>query len=143
MPDILQDFPIRAPVARVFEAVSSPPGLDRWWTLRSSGQPALGAEYQLWFGPEYDWRARVTRCEPGRSFELELTGAMDDWMGSRVGFDLEEREGVTQVRFRHTGWPAASEHYRVSCHCWAMYLRILRRYLEYGETVAYEKRLEV
>jgi hypothetical protein len=31
----------------------------------------------------------------------------------------------------------------VSCFCWAMYLRILRRHLEYGEEVEYERRLDV
>jgi AraC-like DNA-binding protein len=37
--DILQDFPVRAPVTRVFDAVSRPDGLDRWWTKRSAGEP--------------------------------------------------------------------------------------------------------
>jgi hypothetical protein len=36
-----------------------------------------------------------------------------------------------------------SEHYRISCYCWAMYLRILKRYLEHGEQVPYAKRLDV
>ena len=35
------------------------------------------------------------------------------------------------------------EFYRVSCNCWAMYLRILRRYLEHGEIVPYDVRLDV
>jgi len=30
----------------------------------------------------------------------------------------------------------------VSCYCWAMYLRIMRRYLEHGESVPYERRLD-
>jgi hypothetical protein len=42
-----------------------------------------------------------------------------------------------------TGWPVDNEHWRISCYCWAMYLRLLRRYLEHGEIVPYERRLEV
>ena len=30
------------------------------------------------------------------------------------------------VRFHHCGWLTANEHFRISNHCWAMYLRILR-----------------
>jgi hypothetical protein len=45
--------------------------------------------------------------------------------------------------YDHRGWPDANDHYRTSCHCWAMYLRILRRHLEHGESVPYEKRLDV
>ncbi len=67
MPDIYSDFPIKVPAADVFRVVSTPAGLDQWWTKRSAGTPKMGAEY----------------------------------------------------------------------------LRILRRYLEHGETVPYEQRLDV
>lgn len=142
MADILQQFPIKASRQQVFDAVSTPAGLARWWTKRSSGESREGAEYELWFGPEYDWRAVVSRCVPGSEFELKLVSAMPDWLGTRVGFVLDEQEGVTQVRFHHLGWPVANEHYCVSSHCWAMYLRLLRRYLEHGEEVPYEDRLD-
>ena len=105
MADVFHDFPIKVSPAQVFQAVSSPSGLDQWWTRTSRGEPFEGADYELGFGPGYDWRARVTRCAPNTDFELE--------------------------------------HYRISNCCWAMYLRILRRYLEYGETVSYEDRLDV
>ena len=66
-----------------------------------------------------------------------------DWLGSRVGFRLDVKNEMTWVEFYHNGWPESNEHYRISCYCWAMYLRILKRNLEHGETVAYEKRLDV
>ena len=72
-----------------------------------------------------------------------MTQADEDWTGTLVGFRLERRNEKTWVQFHHTDWPSDNEHYRVSCHCWAMYLRILRRYLEHGERVPYEKRLDV
>jgi len=142
MADILQEFPVNAPVDRVFQAVSTPDGLDRWWTKRSKGKPAVGDEYELWFGPEYDWRATVTRCVPGTAFELRLMRADKDWIDTRVGFQLEPRNQGTWVRFHHTGWPAVNEHYRISNHCWALYLRLMRRNLEHGESVPYERRLD-
>lgn len=143
MADIYHDFPIKAPPERVYEAVTSPDGLDAWWTKRSAGRPSEGTEYELWFGPEYDWRGRVTRAVAPAEFELQLTEAHPDWIGTRVGFHLERATDATQVRFYHTGWPTPNEHWRISCYCWAMYLRILRRYLENGEMVPYEQRLDV
>ena len=138
MPDILQDLPIEAPIDRVFEAVSTPAGLDAWWTHRSSGRPQVGEEYELEFGAEYDWRAKVTRSSAPSEFELELTRADADWIGTRVTFRLRARGDGTWLEFAHAGWKTANDHYRISCHCWAMYLRVLRRFLEHGETVAYE-----
>ncbi len=142
MPDILQDFPINAPIEKVFQSISTPMGLDNWWTQESDGQAVEGAEFKLGFGPEYNWRAKVVRCVPNIEFELEMTQADGDWLGTRVGLHLEDREGLTWIQFHHTGWPQANEHYRISTHCWAAYLRILRRFLEHGESVPYEKRLE-
>jgi uncharacterized protein YndB with AHSA1/START domain len=143
VPDIFHDFPIFVSPDRVFEAVSTPDGVDRWWTKSSSGQQSLGAEWELHFGPGYDWKATVTKCDPGHGFELELTEADPDWKGARIGFRLDPGENRTRVRFHHLGWPQANEHYRISCYCWAMYLRILKRWLEHGETVPYDERLDV
>src|SRR5687767_7484956 len=61
MSDILQDFPIAAPPDRVFDTISSPEGLDQWWTLRSNGTPEVGTSYELDFGPAYQWKAEVTK----------------------------------------------------------------------------------
>jgi uncharacterized protein YndB with AHSA1/START domain len=141
--DIFHDLIIRAPVGRVFPIVSTPAGLDLWWTKTSAGTPALGSVYELSFGPEHDWRAKVSRCAPNSEFELELVRADEDWQGTRVGFQLDSSPRGTLLRFRHTGWPRVNDHYRVSCHCWAMYLRVLRRHLEHGESVPYEARLDV
>ena len=143
MSDILHELPIKAPLDRVFHAVSTPAGLDTWWTKHSTGVPEEGARYELSFGPEYRWRATVTRCIPSAEFELQLVYADSDWLGTRVAFRLETRSGATLLQFRHTGWPSPNEHYRVSCTCWAMYLRILRRSLEHDESVPYEERLDV
>ena len=143
MPSILHDFYINAPAEKVFAGISTPEGLNQWWTKRSSAEQKLGGVYDLWFSPEYDWRGRVTKYIPNTDFELEIFNADKDWNGTRVGFHLEEKNNLTTVQFYHTNWPEENEHFRISSYCWAMYLRILKRYLEYGETVPYENRLDV
>ena len=86
MADILHDLPIKAPIDRVFDAVSTPEGLDAWWTDRSSGTPGKGEAYVLWFGPEFDWRARVTRiapphdCDISRSFGTFKAVTAESWL---------------------------------------------------------------
>lgn len=143
MPDIHHQFPISAPAAKVFDAVATGEGLAQWWTLEASGDPREGGEYSLGFGPEYHWRAIVRRFAPGSEIEWEIVEADEDWPGTRVGIRLEDRGDSTLVHFRHVGWSEDNDHYRISCFCWAMGLRLLKRYVEIGETVPYEQRLDV
>lgn len=144
MPDILMDFPVSAPPARAFAAITTPAGLDQWWTLTSAGTAEPGAVMTLGFGPEYQWTARVTRCVADREFELELVDAMPDWAGTRVGFRLAATaSGGTRVQFHHAGWAEAGDHFRTSAFCWAMYLRIMKLGVEQGLQVPYEHRLAV
>jgi uncharacterized protein YndB with AHSA1/START domain len=142
MPDILQDFPIRTSPDRVYEAFAEPALLDQWWTVRSAGQPHVGATYELDFGPAFEWRAVVTRAAPGQAFEWRVTEADADWTGTLVGVELTPSQSGTHVQFHHRGWPAENAHFRTSTHCWALYLRLLRRLLVHGEFVPYERRLD-
>ena len=143
MADIFHHFPIESSAEKVFEAISLSEGLDKWWTKGSSANPYLGGIYTLDFGPGYIWKAIVTEYVKSSVFELKMTEADEDWLGTKVGFTLKNRLDKTDINFYHTGWPQKNEHYKISSYCWAMYLRILKRHLEYGEWVPYEKRLQV
>jgi uncharacterized protein YndB with AHSA1/START domain len=144
VPNIVHELVVRAPREQVFRAMVTPDGLAQWWTKASDGKPLLGAEYRLFFGPDFDWRGTVTRYEPDSVFELAITKSDPDWIGTRVRCELQtEGAADTRLRFFHTGWPVENAHWRISCYCWAMYLRIMRRYLEHGEIVPYENRLDV
>jgi uncharacterized protein YndB with AHSA1/START domain len=143
MADIFHNFPIKGSTHQVFEAISTAEGLDSWWTNNSVVKPAKEGEYKLGFGPGYEWRAKVSQWVPDSEFELTVTDADNDWQGTRVGFRLTENDGMTSVLFHHLDWPESNEHYRTSSFCWAMYLRLLKRYVEFGEVVPYAIRLDV
>lgn len=143
MPDILHRLPVRAPAARVFDLFATAEGLSRWWTRSATGAAEAGEIYTLDFGPGYQWTAMVAAIDAPRWIEWEMLDADDDWAGTRVGARLVEHDGRTTVDFYHTGWRHAHEHFRTTSCCWAQYLRILRRFAEHGERVAYDDRLDV
>ncbi|MFN0106962.1 MAG: SRPBCC family protein [Bryobacteraceae bacterium] len=142
MADIYHRFVIHGPPAQVFEAISTAAGLDSWWTLTSSGLAEPGAAYEFGFGPSHQWRAVAVCCETNSVLEWQITAAMDDWLGTRVGFTLHKAGDVTEVEFHHAGWTEATPHFRTTSYCWAMYLRLLKRFVEAGEVVPYGDRLE-
>jgi len=143
MADIFHHFTINASIEKVFDGISKPNGLDRWWSKNSTGNPGLDEHYKLNFGSGVNWNAVVTKYVQNKEFELTITSANNDWINTKVGFSLNYNNDVTEVDFYHESWPEKNEHYKISCYCWAMYLRILKRFLEYGEEVPYENRLTV
>jgi hypothetical protein len=143
MPDIYHIFYVGSTPEKVFEMISLSEGLDKWWTRNSLSSPKLQGEYHLDFGPLYRWKAVVTKYQQDLVFELRITEADADWTGTKVGFILESIGNRTEVNFYHSGWQQANKHFKISSFCWAMYLRILKRHIETGEEVPYEKRLAV
>ena len=143
MPDIYHQFPIDATPDTVFQAISTPEGINQWWTLNCMGHARSGDLCHLDFGPGYQWKARISKFERNRAIEWTMAESDPDWIGTQVGFELNVSNNATMVFFYHTGWPDNNAHFRSSNYCWAMYLRILKRFVEYGEEVPYDKRLEV
>lgn len=144
MPDIVHRLVIRAPLEAVFDACSEPAGLDAWWTLRCErdGELREGARYRFDFGPEFQWEARVLRAERPRQVVYELTLADRDWTSTRLAFRVTQEGELAGLELAHRGWPEANAHFHTSNHCWGLYLRLLRRWLEHGERVPYDQRLD-
>lgn len=144
MTDILHDFPVAGTVSAVFAAVASSDGLEKWWTRGGAGDGRLGATWDFDFGPQFRWQGVVTAFEQDTLIEWELTVADPDWQGTRVRIALEAPAGgLVWVRFAHLGWREPSEHFRITSYCWAMYLRLLKHWVQRGETVPYDRRLEI
>jgi len=140
MPDILHNLTIQSSAENVYEVLTTPKGLAAWWTKSSSGHPELGAEYQLFFSDEYDWRAIVLENDENTKFVFEIITADEDWTGTKVKFFLTRKGDSTDLQFEHTGWKETNDHFRVSSYCWAKYLRLLKKFIEEEVIVPYDER---
>lgn len=134
---------VKAPIETVFEMITEPEKLSKWWPMGCLGQPEMGGLYQFDFGPEFKWEAVIIRFNSPAKLSWKMTKADQDWLNSVIHFDLREEEDFTKVRFQHRDWPEDNDHFRQSSYCWAMYLRCLKRYLEEGEEHPYELRSKV
>ena len=141
--DIVHYLQVNGDQEKIYQVISTPRGISKWWSLDASGHSELGAVLDLDFGPGYQWQAQVIEMVPPVEYTLLLIRADPDWINTTVGFHLEQSDGAVNVRFHHKGWDQASEHYYISCYCWAMYLRLMKRYVEHGEVVDYDQRLSV
>ncbi|HEX3992873.1 MAG TPA: hypothetical protein VHX39_17010, partial [Acetobacteraceae bacterium] len=67
----------------------------------------------------------------------------EEWIGTKISFDLEQRGDWTIVLFKHTGWkqPVAFMH-----HCstkWAVFLLSLKSLLETGKGTAWPNEIKL
>jgi uncharacterized protein YndB with AHSA1/START domain len=138
--DIHHDVFINSTKKKIFDAISLPEHLNNWWTLKCSGRPEKGAEYNFYFGSEFDWLGKVSKCETNQAFHIKMTKSDADWNPTSFGFDLEEATGGVQLKFWHIGWPSCNHHFRRSSYCWAILLNGLKNYIEKGIIVPFEDR---
>ncbi|QQS40328.1 MAG: SRPBCC domain-containing protein [Acidobacteriota bacterium] len=105
------------------------------------------------YGSMPDWENTRVRFElaeegtsPVKSVENSEGEVSEDGSGSSDEASLSassaQSAAETIVRFSHTGWPNDNDHYRISSFCWAMYLRLMKKYVEDGTVVEYSKRLD-
>ena len=137
---IYHDLFIKVSMLTVFEAITEPNQLNNWWTFKCSGKPEVGAEYNFYFAPGYDWKGKVIKCEAEQAFHIKMIKSDPDWDSTSFGFDLQEVNNGVQLKFWHIGWPECNHPFRRSSYCWAMLLNGLKNYVEKGVIVPFEER---
>ena len=137
MTDILHRVGIKAPVARVYDALATVDGIAGWWTRETSGVSTPGGKIDLAFSAPDGRRIggmqmQVVALEPGKAVHWRFEVGPDDWIGTHAVFDLAEDGDYTIVRFRHRDWREAGEFTEHCSTKWATFLLSLRDLVETG-----------
>ena len=144
MADIRHRVGIAAPQEQVYEALATVDGLSSWWTSETEGDSSAGGTLQFFFG----------RSEPGAVMEVDKESASDrigwecvtgpeDWVGTKLNFDLSSSDGETILLFTHADWREPSEF---MAHCstkWGYFLLGLKASLEGGQATPYPGDLKI
>lgn len=126
--------------ARIFEAITQPKQLIKWWPKGCQGKPELDEIYNFYFAPEYDWYGKVIKVQQNKSFYIKMIQSDDNWNPTSFGFELKSKGNGVTVMFSHEGWPSCNAEFRESSYCWAILLNSLKNYLEKGIIVPFEDR---
>jgi uncharacterized protein YndB with AHSA1/START domain len=137
MVDIIHRVGIKAPIARVYEAVTTVQGVAGWWTAETEGDASLGGTIVVRFrGPDEkvigEMGMEVAALEPNKHVRWHVTAGPDEWIGTDVTFDLYQDGDYTIVLFGHRNW---REPVEFMAHCsmkWATFLLSLRALVETG-----------
>ncbi|NNE32834.1 MAG: SRPBCC domain-containing protein [Winogradskyella sp.] len=134
------NFIINSDKSSLYDAVTKPEHLVKWWPLKCTGTPKEGEIYNFNFTDKYDWLAKVVSCEKDDHIHFKMTRSDPDWDPTTFGFKLKEKENGTCLNFFHKDWPECNNHFKHSSFCWAMLLKGLKAYLETGKVIPFEDR---
>ncbi|GAB3339880.1 hypothetical protein GCM10027429_26780 [Marivirga atlantica] len=134
------DLLINTTKSALYDAVSLPEELVKWWPKNCKGKRAEGEVYNYFFGEPYDWYAKVESLTPNKYIAFKITEADDDWNLTTFSYEIIEQPNQLKLRFQHANWPENNDHFRFSAFCWAQLLNGLKKYLEKGEEIPFRER---
>ncbi|THF84198.1 SRPBCC family protein [Cohnella fermenti] len=97
LPEIRQVERLKAPIEKVWNAVSTAEGLSAWF-MPNDLQAVVGHEFHLNAGPFGQSPCKVTEVDPPHRLSFEWG---KDWT---LTFELKELEGGTEFTLIHAGW---------------------------------------
>ena len=109
MPDILHKVGIKSTsLDEVYSALATVEGLSRWWTSDTRGDSKVGGDLQFRFG-DGGFDMKVLELDPGKRVLWQVADGPEEWLGTKISFDLEQNGDWTVVLFKHQGWKAPVE----------------------------------
>jgi uncharacterized protein YndB with AHSA1/START domain len=132
MADILHRIGIRSPIQDAYKALATREGLAGWWTTNTQGQSKVGGVLEFRFGAG-GFDMKVLELEPGRRVLWEVVDGPEEWIGTKVRWDLREADDYTIVLLRHEDWREPVEFMHHCSTKWAVFLLSLKQLVETGK----------
>ena len=130
--DILHKVGIKSSVDKVYAALTTRDGLARWWTTDTSGSGVVGSVLEFRFGAG-GIDMKVLELIPVERVLWQVVAGPDEWMGTRVSFELRQESDWATVMFKHEGWKEPVEFMHHCSTKWAVFLLSLKSLVETGE----------
>jgi uncharacterized protein YndB with AHSA1/START domain len=136
MSAIVEELTIEAAPQRVFNALTKPDEIARWWTNDLNAKPEVGSLAEFRFG---EWGDSVLRFEVAELDQDEKVhwisrlSPVAQWAGTSVTWQLTPVHNGTRLLFTHDGFAQVDEAYERTRGNWAYFLASLKSYLETGK----------
>lgn len=133
MPDILHRVGIKSssPI-NAYRALSTCEGLAQWWTKSTQGKNEVGGVLQFRFGDLGGFDMKVLELDPAKRVLWHVIDGPEDWIGTKISFDLKQDGDFTIILFKHQDWKAPEESMHHCSTKWGTFLMSLKSLIETG-----------
>jgi uncharacterized protein YndB with AHSA1/START domain len=133
MCDILHKVGIKSSSpAAVYQALTNLEGLSGWWTTDTQGDSKVSGVIQFRFGAG-GFDMKVLELEPAKRVLWQVVEGPEEWLGTKISFELKQAGDWTIVLFKHQGWKEPVEFMHHCSTKWAVFLLSLKSLLETGK----------
>jgi uncharacterized protein YndB with AHSA1/START domain len=133
MVDILHKVGIKSSSQNdVYRALATVEGLSAWWTDNTQGESKVGAVLQFRFGAG-GFDMKVLELHPATHVLWEVIAGPEEWIGTKISFDIKQQGDWTIVLFKHQGWKQPVEFMHHCSTKWAVFLLSLKSLLDTGK----------
>ena len=133
MPDILHKVGIKSSSQNdVYKALTTVDGLSAWWTHDTHGESEVRGVLQFRFGAG-GFDMKVLELHPARRVLWHVVDGPEEWIGTKISFDLRQEGDWTILLFKHQGWQEPVEFMHHCSTKWAVFLLSLKALLETGK----------
>jgi uncharacterized protein YndB with AHSA1/START domain len=133
MVDILHKVGIKSSPDATYKALATREGLAAWWTIDTQGESKVGEVLKFRFGKKGGFDMKVLELDPGGRVLWQVVEGPEEWIGTRVSFDLKQEGDFTSVLFKHQGWKEPVEFMHHCSTKWAIFLMSLKSLVETGK----------
>jgi hypothetical protein len=143
MPDILHKVGIKSSsLDDVYKALTSIKGLSAWWTTTTLGESKVGGVLQFRFGAN-GFDMKVLELQPAKRVLWQVATGPEEWVGTKISFDLRQEGDWTIVLFKHEGWKEPVEFMHHCSTKWAVFLLSLKSLLETGKSAPWPNEIKL
>jgi uncharacterized protein YndB with AHSA1/START domain len=133
MADILHRVGIKSSSPdETYKALATREGLAAWWTNDTQGESKVDGVLQFRFKAG-GFDMKVLELQPAKRVLWQVVDGPEEWIGTKVSFDLKQEDGYTIVLFKHQGWKEPVEFMHHCSTKWAVFLLSLKSLVETGK----------
>jgi uncharacterized protein YndB with AHSA1/START domain len=133
MVDILHKIGIQSSLDDTYQALTTPEGLSAWWTNSTQDETDAGGPLKFRFGDRGGFDMKVLELRPADHVLWQVVDGPEEWIGTKISFDLKQDGDWTSVLFKHQGWKEPVEFMHHCSTKWGTFLVSLKSLLETGE----------
>lgn len=139
MANIRHNLTIEVQAKIVYDAITTQEGLLGWWTTNALAKPEVGHINHFQFGDQYFNKMKNLKLKKPDLVSWECIDGDQEWIGTKLLFELEERDNNTFLKFSHLNWADESEFFGFCSHNWGRFLDSLKSFCETGKGQPFEK----